>query len=248
MQDGVKALRRIAFVFAGLGLILGLFAAGAFYSTYSFSHKAVRTPGKVVDFTARRTSSGTMSYYPIIRFQAGSGQQITFEDSTGSRPAAYEVGATVSVFYDPRDPQKARIERFLSLWLLPTLLAGFGAIILGVAALLFWLPVRTRRRVEWLRANGMKIVADVRSIEVNHSVTVGGQHPYCIHCTVPDPLAATVREFISEDFYFDPKPFVQEKVLDVWFDPKRPRRYWVDVEAIRRRHGSMTERDQLAVH
>jgi hypothetical protein len=51
-----------------------------------------------------------------------------------SLPPAYHVGETVNVLYLESDPYDARIESFTSLWLLPMIFGGIGAIFPAVGA------------------------------------------------------------------------------------------------------------------
>jgi hypothetical protein len=54
-----------------------------------------------------------------------------------------------------------------------------------------------------------------------------------------------MRDFRSENLYFDPAPLLDEKTLDVWFDPRNPKRYWVDTEFIKeRRRSGFTSRQE----
>ena len=64
--------------------------------------------------------------YPMVDFTSADGKRREFQDSTGSNPPSYDVGDRVEVLYRADDPGNARINGFLSLWLLPLIFSGVG--------------------------------------------------------------------------------------------------------------------------
>lgn len=71
--------------------------------------------------TARRTGNGQP--LPV----ADGNSVVDFYISNfGTRPASHRIGQTVSVRYDPADPQKAEVDSGLSLLLVPGILFGMG--------------------------------------------------------------------------------------------------------------------------
>jgi hypothetical protein len=134
------------YVLAVVGLVLLLGSLAVCNHTASFVRRASRTQGIVTalvphqstDYSNTRASVSrlptvTYSYEPVVRFRYGP-QQIQFSDSVASSPPAYHVGETVSVLYLESNPYNARIDSFLSLWLLPLIFGGIGAIFLAVGA------------------------------------------------------------------------------------------------------------------
>jgi hypothetical protein len=127
---------------AGVFMLLGSLVV--YEHTASFVHRATRTQGTVtalvrhqsVNYSNTNGSIGNRStirysYQPVVQFQYGS-QHIQFSDSVASNPPAYHVGETVNVLYLESDPYEARIDSFTSLWFLPMLFGGMGAIFLAV--------------------------------------------------------------------------------------------------------------------
>lgn len=76
-------------------------------------------------------------YYPTFQFVADNGQSITSVASIGSSRRRYRVGASVRVLYSPDDPQKAQLNSFTDLLLLPIFLGCFGLAFSGVGIYLF---------------------------------------------------------------------------------------------------------------
>jgi hypothetical protein len=71
-------------------------------------------------------------YLPKIRFTADNGMTYEFIDHSTSRFLSYQVGSSVSVVYDSKDPRKAYIKHVLILW--PRLVGILG---IGIVLLLF---------------------------------------------------------------------------------------------------------------
>ena len=81
--------------------------------------------------------SGAGSDYSGLSFTALDGKRYAVESRLGIPGGAYRQGATLSVLYDPEDPQQAVVERWIELhaaW------AIFGLLGLGwcIAAILAW--------------------------------------------------------------------------------------------------------------
>jgi hypothetical protein len=151
-------LTSLLFLFFPLlgALLLGL-GVRSFVTTERFLAKASTADGVVV----RVVAAGGDTYSPVVRFVTASGQVVEYKDHVGSDPPAYRVGDSVRVFYDPANPQKARLDSWLSRWFGATILTILGVVFLFVGVVLLLLgresprmrrgrggtaPVRGRRR------------------------------------------------------------------------------------------------------
>lgn len=130
-------------IFAGLGGLFLVISLGFTYHTRNFVARAETATGQVVALEYRRsrdTHDGSTSYlyYPVVEFALADGQQIRFESQVGSSWPRFRVGQAVEVLYDPRNPQKAQINRFWELWLFPVVFGGLGAVffLIGAGSLL----------------------------------------------------------------------------------------------------------------
>ncbi|MBK3580583.1 DUF3592 domain-containing protein [Streptomyces sp. MBT65] len=150
--QGQRARRWIMFgviAFGALFLAIGMITAGV---SISFLVGAERAPGTVVSLEWRtdhssasrknRASDKPMAY-PVVEFTPAGGASRTFRDSTGSNPPAYEAGDRVEVLYHADSPEDARLDGFLSLWLLPLVFGGIGLVIVGIGTTV---ALVTRRR------------------------------------------------------------------------------------------------------
>ncbi|MEU6388451.1 DUF3592 domain-containing protein [Streptomyces sp. NPDC046939] len=136
--------------FGALFLVIGAIMAGV---SASYVAHAERAPGTVVALewredhsggTRRKRSSDGPVAYPVVAFTSADGERRTFRSSTGSKPPAYDEGERVEVLYRPDSPEDARINGFLSLWLLPLIFGGVGLLITATGTTIAL--VRRRRR------------------------------------------------------------------------------------------------------
>lgn len=114
------------FLLIGLGML-----GGAIYLYFDVRHAiavAAVADGRVIAIEESRDSDGDYTYYPRVRFHAGTGQQIEFTGDVGSNPSGFAVGEAVRVCYDPSNPDDARIDTFMQLWFMPLLLGGIGTL------------------------------------------------------------------------------------------------------------------------
>lgn len=134
---------RAKYLFAVVGLVLLLGSLVVCTQTASFVGRAARAQGIVTGLVRVQSSdyySSTTHTYrtryawaPVVRFQHD-GQLTEFSNSVASSPPAYHVGETVTVLYLESNPYQARIDSFISLWALPMIFGGIGAILLAFGA------------------------------------------------------------------------------------------------------------------
>lgn len=64
--------------------------------------------GRVVE---NYPSTGGSTYRAIVYFRAQDGRDVTVGDWISLNPPSFRVGQSVTLFYDPKDPQHAMIDR-----------------------------------------------------------------------------------------------------------------------------------------
>ncbi|HDZ22988.1 MAG TPA: DUF4870 domain-containing protein [Desulfobacteraceae bacterium] len=125
--------------------IVPLGIAGYWYAkTDGFLEKAVKTEATVVDVEKRKSSDGTM-FYPVFSFVDEGGNEHKIYSTMGSYPPEYEPGDPVLIFYDPQNPEKIKLDCFVSLWLGPVILVVLGLIPVFMGVLIFFVgPIIVR--------------------------------------------------------------------------------------------------------
>jgi len=135
-------------MFLLMGLCFGLSsfallsaAVWAYFSQQRKVESQVTAVGTVVELVSRVTASGRASMMcPVVEFTAPSGEKIRFTSEFGSLPAGHKIGQSVTVGYDPVEPQKAEIASTMTRWSGPVIYVFMGVIAccLSVSFLAFY--------------------------------------------------------------------------------------------------------------
>jgi len=222
--------RVLSCIFLGIGVLMLIGALLLWNSTRRFIANADTAQGKVIELIeVRDEDDGSITYKPVVTFEAPTGKSITFTASFSSKPAPYDVGESVEVLYAPDDPHDARIRGFGSLWLGPTILGGLGIVFAGIGGGMLLARRMDDRKKNFLMAYGNAIQTDFQGVERNTSLKINGRNPWRITSQWLDPASNKLRVFHSENLWFDPTRFATAKTVTVLLDPKNPKRYHMDV-------------------
>jgi hypothetical protein len=138
-----RGMTAVALVF-GLALLVG---GGYFVERQrEFIAKSVAAEGRVIqnEEVHRTDNNGRgfshTSYRAIVNFTDRRGQVFTHHDDVALNPPSFSVGESVTILYDPQNPQKAMIDRGAKNYLISGIALGLGALIT-----LSWLPRMMRR-------------------------------------------------------------------------------------------------------
>lgn len=96
--------------------------------------RETQAPGHVVDLAIRQSLDGTLFYRPVVAFALPDGARRTVQVAEENTDPAYRVDASVTVAYDPAQPDRARIvstSSTFSRWILPLITAILGVAFLG---------------------------------------------------------------------------------------------------------------------
>jgi hypothetical protein len=104
---------------AGAGFLLAALAVSA--HTVLFVRRAVHATGTVVSnvtVESRSDADGSVrtTFAPQFTFKGADGRSHTVISSISSYPAAFAIGQTVPVLYDPNHPASAKIDTFSQIW------------------------------------------------------------------------------------------------------------------------------------
>lgn len=101
---------------------------------------AMRVPGSRVRVSTWTNFAGSGPLYrPTVEFTTAEGTQVTATSPFGTNPRPGHVGDSVTVLYDPRNPQRIRVEtqsRWVGCMELAFMLFGGGLAALGILILL----------------------------------------------------------------------------------------------------------------
>ena len=217
----MKKLRVLIYTFLIIGVLMLLGSLLSWNSTRRFIANADTTQGRVIELIeVHDEDDGSITYKPVVTYEAANGRSITFTASFSSKPAPYDVGENVEVLYAPDNPHDARIRGFGSLWLGPTILGGLGVVFAGVGGGMLLARRSGERKKNFLMAYGNAIQTDFQGVERNTSLEVNGKNPWRVTSQWLDPASNKLRVFHSENLWFDPTQFVKAKTVTVLLDPK----------------------------
>lgn len=127
-------------IFALIGTLMAVGAVSSQWNDYQLTRKGVRTQGIV----ARLVSNGK-SAAPVIEFYTPDHVAHSYTGKVFSSPPAYRPGETVTLWYDPADPEKIVISG-LDQWFVPAILGFFALVFcsLGYGALVYKLAYKPK--------------------------------------------------------------------------------------------------------
>ena len=180
----MKKLRRIlTLTFCGMGLLFLLISVGVevWYSSAASGLTAV--DGVVEEIGVFRRGQPTVVY-------TVDGQNYRlYSNSSG---ITYRVGDAYQVLVDPANPAKALDPQ---LRLLSVIFAIIGLVMMAAGAVCYLLLMRKQRRLDLLRASGLRAEAAVLRVYQNRSVRLNGHSPWiveaeCLHPHTREKLTA----------------------------------------------------------
>ena len=116
----------------GLFLLVGGVAAGGvalylYLDTKTFLKHAHQATGTVTEL---RRGSGSDCTTPVVEFTGDDGKVHAFSGSVCSKPPAFARGERVTGFQEPGHPERAKLDEFMALWMLPLILGIVGVVVL----------------------------------------------------------------------------------------------------------------------
>jgi Protein of unknown function (DUF3592) len=128
---GALLLVGLLFVLIGIAVLIGG-VVGAVKQSRESARRVAAT-GIVVDLVTRVVNPGSAGIYcPTVDFTTAAGQTVRFQSEFGTMPASHQVGQSISVRYDPNNPQTAEVDSATSRWLVPGCMIGMGVLFLGM--------------------------------------------------------------------------------------------------------------------
>jgi hypothetical protein len=208
-------------LFGHVAVVLAGVAAWLAWDTRTFLERAETAEGVVVALSPPRGTSRA-----VVRFQPPGEPPREILSKVASSPPAYEVGERVTVFYDPQDPDEARLGGMLDLWFLPALFGGlsvpFGGIAFGFWA---WGRARERRR-EHLQRVGVPVSATIVAMDRSSAVKGGrGQRLFIVTAEWAEPATGRIHRARSRPLSVDPS--LHYKIgerIQILVDPRDPDR------------------------
>jgi len=123
-----------------------VYSAGLFLENLLFFAKAKSVPGTVIEVVPIPTDSSEHHVFcatKVVFREETTERRFEFISSESLYPPAYSEDERITVFYDPENPENARIGDFRNLVVMPTVLFLYGTFFFMIGFLL----IRTRRKI-----------------------------------------------------------------------------------------------------
>lgn len=206
-------------IFPGIGALLLACAVVLQVVRLNDQARMEAARGEVVDLTQG---------CPAVRFVTASGEPLFFRGEVCSNPPAFGLGDPVAVLYDPAQPARAKIDGFLENWFVSLVLGGIGSVFLLISSFFIIPPLLARRRARYLSRNGTSVLAELTEVRRNERLSVNGMHPWHIVAQWVNPATGKLHRFTSANLWFDPSPYISQNRVQVFIDPRKPKRYSMD--------------------
>lgn len=216
---------KYSFTLVGLCLLLGAYYT--FDKTQSFLGDSMTAQGTVISLEVSESSDST-TYKPRVEFTTADGELVEFTSSFGSKPPSHSKGDIVTVFYKQSAPEQAKINSFFSLWGGALIMTILGLVFFGVGFSIVLLAVLKRRKIEWLKTNGIKITAQFQTVQLNRGLKINHRYPYQVVAQWQNPTTSKMHIFTSENIWFDPTGYINSDEVTVLIERGNPKKYNVD--------------------
>ncbi|UYZ85283.1 hypothetical protein MTZ49_06970 [Entomomonas sp. E2T0] len=103
----------------------------------------------------------------------------------------------------------------LGIVILEPITIGLGSIFFAIGAIAEFLRVRRAKQIAELQQYGIPLQAKYQGVEINTSLTVNGKSPYRIVCQWLDTNTNQIHLFYSENYWYDPTPYIDREYFEV---------------------------------
>jgi hypothetical protein len=134
----------ISLVVGSAFLVVGGWFAHRFHMD-EFIFRRATAQGRVIENYPSGRVSGETTYVAIVYFKAQDGRDVTVDDWIGLNPPSFRVGESVTLFYDPAEPQHAMIDRGWKNYLPLGIPGGMGFLMI-LGGIQRWVKVRALPR------------------------------------------------------------------------------------------------------
>ena len=193
----------------------------------------VYTEAVITAIVTYRDSSGDRHHRAIIAYSA---EGRDYERELDYFRSGFREGKKITIYYEKGNPEHIGSDGGDALQLV--LLLGLGVLFAAAGGFVVYRIAFGEKLLARLVETGTKVNAVYAGTACLTNVTVNGRHPYVIRARAYDPETMQERAFDSEWFSRDPEAAVRQvnaEYFPVYLDPKHPKRYYMDVSAVKKR-------------
>ena len=202
------------------GAVFLIMPLGSVAESVRLKMHGVHTEGTVLGRT-RKSRKSELSEVTVT-FRTPDGNQVTAKAAKRNYVAA---GDRVTIWYDPEFPQKIDFGDTAGYNMRAV---AIGGLIFGSCLFLFIRYSLKDKATRNLVNSGMRISAELISIERNKKYRMGDNNPWIIRCKWVNNDNNKQYFFTSKDYTIDPTPFLSGRShLDIFIDPADPGKYCI---------------------
>jgi len=214
-------LKFVLLIGALAGAVFFILPLGSVAESVRLKMHGVHTEGTVLGRTSKSRKSELSEV--TVTFNTPDGNQVTAKAAKRNHVAA---GDRVKIWYDPLSPEKIDFGDTAGYNMRGV---AIGGLLFGACFCLFIRYSLKDRANRNLISSGMRISAELVSIERNEKYRMGPNNPWIIRCKWVNTDNNKPYFFTSKDYTIDPTPFLSGKShLDVFIDPADPGKYCID--------------------
>lgn len=122
-----------------LGTALFVYAVSQYIQIKKLEGKGIRTEAVVVSLREESDGEGIRMYRSIFEFRDQNGEVRSHADGAPTYSAARSIGEKVELYYDPTEPENARVISFWGLYRTPVIVWAFAVpmMIIGLSWFMF---------------------------------------------------------------------------------------------------------------
>lgn len=165
------------------------------------------------------------NYYITVQYEANNQTYTTLLDHYSSE---MRVGDMEIIYYNPESPSQFASNAGASGGLAA---CAFGLAPLIVVFVLIKSEKKEKKNIKQLKESGLKVVATIKELEVDHSVCVNGKYARRLICCIDSVGDVEPKCYRSKRIYED-MPYVKGKSVDVYIDATNSENYFVDLESV----------------
>ncbi len=222
-----KKILPIAIVFSSIGILMLIGASFYTVHQYTFVKKSQETIGQVIDINQYTGSDGN-SFSPEIQYTVNN-TEYTFESNYSASQPSYAVGDQVPVYYDPQNPDRAKLGTGLALYGASFIITSIGIVFALIGGLILLVYTKRKKEIAFLLNQGHRITSSITAIKQDMNYTFNNKHPYRIYTKIILSGQSMEKEYRSDVLWKNPETVTKPgDMINVYIDLSNPKRYYMD--------------------
>ena len=185
-----------------------------------------KTKGIVIAMSKTADSS---TLFPVVQFRTIDNQRMKVKARRDYSNLA--VGDTLELYYDLVNPQDMHIPSWQD-HIATAVFSFLGVLLLLPAFLLYWLPRQRQQKLQRLKQNGKKLIANLVQIVPQNHRSIAGFVPYLLVCQTATPPHQSPQTFESPLIWANPTEYISQQTFEVFVNPQNPQDYAIDLSSL----------------